>query len=391
MKYSMNKIWQWYTSRMHIMIDARMVLPEMTGIGRYLVNLAQGFRNITNDEFTLVIQSCLPHDHPLCAFDHSQMHLLTSNLHHMDPRAFWQLPSLLRNAKHDLLHYPHFDLPWTVPGTVVATIHDLKYIAQPGFFSETPKFKHLVTYILTAFTLRRSKRIIAVSDFTRGDLIKRFQISPDKIITIPHGVEERFFKKVTEKSASSKLIHHTKEHPYILFVGERRPHKNLESLINAFNIFQRMRHEQYRLIIAGKPYANYRSPQDLVEKLNLGNVVDFIDYVPEGQLPSLYRAASAFVLISKYEGFGLPILESMAAGTPVIAANRTALPEVVGDAGLLVSPDEPGEVADAMHQVIPGGVQREHFIHRGLERASEYSWNTAAKRTLAVYREALST
>jgi glycosyltransferase involved in cell wall biosynthesis len=208
-----------------------------------------------------------------------------------------------------------------------------------------------------------------------------------KIQVISHGVEERFFTPIPDQALQEFRSRRGLEQPYILFVGERRPHKNLIGLIRAFKDFQQLTARTHQLVIAGKPYPGYQAPER--EAQPLGKQVRFIDQIMDAELPSLFQASEAFVLLSYYEGFGLPILEAMASGVPVVASNYTCLPEVVSSAGLLVSPDEPKQAAEALAQVIRGGKERDRLIALGKEHASRFTWQSCARITLATYRQAV--
>lgn len=371
---------------MRVVIDARMVLPKMTGIGRYLLGLASGLTTQSGGHsYEMWVQAGLPSDHPIWGLAGEHLTLREMPLSHMDVRQHWVLPCELSRARPDLLHYPHFDVPWFVPGDVIATIHDLKYISKPEFFSHLGRIKRLIMLVMMVFTVRRARHIIAVSESTRQDIIRYLHAIPQKVSVVHEGVESIYFKRPSQAMLRSVLSHYGLQQPYILFVGERRPHKNIPGLLRAFDIFLKTNELPYHLVIVGKRYADYQEPERLVERLGLTNNVHLLDYVPDEELPSLYRSAEAFALLSHYEGFGLPVLEAMASGTPVIASCTTSLPEVVGDAGLLIDPDNPVECAHALRQIVSGGKQRETCITKGKERARMFTWERCARETLSIY------
>ena len=376
---------------MHTIIDARMILPYQTGVGRYLTGLAQGLSELsTGDQFEFWIQQDLPPNHPIRTFAGGNLNLREIPYRHMDVRSFWRIPIEITHRKPDLLHYPHFDLPWSVPGRIVATLHDLKYIVQAARFPRNHKLKRLVIYSMMYFTAHRSKRIIAVSKRTGEDIQNYLNISPDKISVIHLGIDVRFFQPASPYDVSHLSKHYGLEKPYLLFVGERRPHKNLPTLIKAFSIFMKSAAQSYLLVIAGRSYAYYQEPEKLVEALGLEDSVRFLDYVPDNDLPLLYRGASAFISLSEYEGFGLPALEAMASQTPVVVSNNTSFPEVVGTAGITIAPNDVEQAALALQKVIPGGEKREECILRGVQRAQNFTWQQCAEKTLSVYHQAVS-
>jgi glycosyltransferase involved in cell wall biosynthesis len=375
---------------MLIAIDARMILPQMTGVGRYLLGLAGGLRSLPGPErYELWLQSGLADDHPAWALAAENLRLRRLPIRHMDVRQNWVLPRELRRSRPDLLHYPHFDLPLTVTAPIVATIHDLKYLSHPRFFPQMSAAKRLAMRWMMVSTVRRARRVITDSEFTRQDLAKRLKAPLEKLCAIPLGVDAQYHVEIPETEVQAVRQRYGLGDNNILFVGERRPHKNIIGLLHAFAYLQKLSARPYQLVIAGKPYADYQEPERLAESLGLGGSVRFLDYVPDADLPALYRGAAAFVLLSYYEGFGLPIIEAMACGTPVVAANRTSLPEVCGEAALLVDPDAPKEAAQALLKALPGGAQREALIAGGLERARQFTWQACAERTRLVYHDTL--
>jgi len=374
---------------MRVVIDGRMILPQMSGIGRYLISLSRALHDLGDDTlFELWLQEDLSIDHPArkLASDNFQVRVLP--VKHMSLSGQWQIPFEAARSHADVLHFPHFDLPWATPGRIVATIHDLKYIAHPEFFPHFEESKRLAMHLMMAFTCRRSQLILCDSKWTAQDLHARIGVPKQKLRPVPLGVDERLFISSLPDALQELRQRMHLDQPFILFVGERRPHKNLIGLMKAFSLFRRMSNQPYQLVIAGKSYADYQEPETIAKQFGLSDSICFLDYVAEFDLPVLYQAAEAFISLSHYEGFGLPILEAMASGTPVVAANCTALPEVVGEAGMLVDPDNPDQAADALRQIVRGGAQREQMIALGSERARQYTWERTAQKTLEIYREA---
>jgi glycosyltransferase involved in cell wall biosynthesis len=350
---------------MRVVIDARMLLPQQTGVGRYLLGLASALAHIPGDDrFEFWLQSRLPDDHPIFALQNQRVALHKLPIDHLDPRQQWVIPAKLRRERPEVLHYPHFDLPFAVPGAVVATIHDLK------------------------FTAGRARCVIAVSESTRADIIRYLHVRGDKIVVVPEGVDAETYRQPVPVELENLRHKYRLATPFILFIGERRLHKNITGSIRAFDLFRKMSASPFQLVIAGKPYADYQEPERLVEALGLEESVRFLNYVPESDLPALYRAAEALLMLSWYEGFGLPVLEAQAAGTPVVAAQTTSLPEVLGEAGLLVPPDQPEQAAEALRQVVSGGSLRQELIERGFEHARQFTWDRCAHETFKIYQSA---
>ena len=377
---------------MHILIDGRMILPEMTGVGRYLLGLVAALGRIAPDEkFELLIQAGLPASHPAWQLQGSSVHLVPVPLPHMTLRQHWEIPAIVRQRQPDLVHYPHFDLPLGTPGPLVVTIHDLKYLMRPEFFPHAGYTKRAIMKLMMAHALRRADRVIADSKHTRQDLGQIFELDQRKVLVSYLGVDSHFFHPPSSETLQEAADRYGLSYPYFLFVGERRPHKNLSNLIRAFNIHrEQFRRQNIHLVVAGKPYSSYQDPEHLVKSLNLEDQIHFIDYVSEPSLPGLYRQARAFILPSYYEGFGLPVLEAMACGTPVIAAKRTSLPEIVGPAGILIDPDDPEDIGAGLRKANQDMAWRKQVIEEGSQRAREFSWDRCASQTLAVYQEVVA-
>ncbi|OGO37437.1 MAG: hypothetical protein A2W35_16260 [Chloroflexi bacterium RBG_16_57_11] len=374
----------------HIVIDGRMILPNMTGVGRYLIGLCKGLNDLPGEEnIELWLQSGLPEEHSAWRLDHGRIRIRPIPAAHLSLRGQWELPAALRRLHPDLLHYPHFDLPWLSPGRVVATLYDLKYIARPDFFPTSHWLRRWIIQSMTRHTLRRASRVIVPSQSTADDLVARLKAEQDKLTVIPLGVDESYFIPIEPGAITQIRRHYGLEGPFVFFVGERRPHKNLDGLLRTFDIFRHRAVSNYHLVIAGRAYPGYNRPEQFSQTLGLSGRVHFLDDIPDIDLIALYQAADAFISLSLYEGFGLPVLEAMACGTPVVASNVTSLPEVTGEAGLNVPPDDPEQAATALLQIIPGGEMREANIALGLERARRFTWKRCAQETLQVYREAL--
>jgi glycosyltransferase involved in cell wall biosynthesis len=373
---------------LRVTLDARLILPQMTGIGRYLMGLLGGMQEVLYaDQLQVWVQNGLPSDHAVWSLNGGQVRISRIPLHHMDWRAQWTLPLMLHQNSPDLLHYPHFDLPWFTPGKVVLTIHDLKYISQAGFLLGAARLKSIVMKTMLLHAARSAQAVIVDSQFTAQDLMQRMKIEAEKIHVIPLGVNERFFRKCHPQVLEQVRKRYRLPEQYLLTVGERRPHKNLINLIQAFALYQKTSRLSQRLVIAGKAYADYREPQKLVEKLRLVDQVHFLDYVDDADLPALYQMADAFVLLSYYEGFGLPVLEAMASGALVIASNCTALPEVAGENALLVDPRDPQAVSEALHLLLTTESLCEELTRKAQIWAQQFTWRRCAEQTLDCYHQ----
>jgi len=291
-------------------------------------------------------------------------------------------PSL---EKHnlDVIHNP-YQVPtlFKFKQKYIITVHDIMQILFP---KEVKPLVHLVQKTMLPRTLKTADKIIADSYNTKKDIIKYFKIPEDKIKVIHLGVDEDYKPLPKEKMESIKKKYNI-NHPFILYVGALKPSKNIPTLIKAFYKLKKQG-LPYKLVITGKKRWKYKEVFKLIDKLNLSKDTIFTGYVPKEDLPALYNAADLFVSPSLYEGFGLPPLEAMACGTPVITSNTSSLPEVVGDAGIMVDPYDVDGLSKAMYEVLTNDGLREELRKKGLERAKLFSWKECAEEHLKVYEE----
>lgn len=382
---------------MRLVIDGRLILPHPTGIGRYLLELIPALAGQT-EAFSIEVwlQDRLPAKHLAWKLDRklsatdAKITVRSLDYAHFSPAGWLRFPLDIRRDPPDLLHYPHFDLPPLLPGKIVITLHDLKYLVRADFFDRQPRLRQVIVRALAAAAVRRADRVICISQATADDARRFLNAEPSRLAVTHLGVAPRFFIPVSP----DVLVHFRRrfaiDGDYILFVGERRPHKNLPGLIRAYHRFQQVSQHRFGLVIVGRPYANDHSAEQAAESLNLSDRIRFIDHIPEADLPMLYQSAAALLFLSYYEGFGLPVLEAMASRIPVIAANRGALPEVCGSAARLVSPDDPNEAALTLQEVLTDPAERESLTTRGFYHAQSFTWERCAERTLEIYRNVLA-
>jgi glycosyltransferase involved in cell wall biosynthesis len=372
-----------------LLFDARLVLNKPTGIGQYIASLLPPLLDLAPDWRVHLVRS--PQAWPeyglsILAAPNLSQHL--STLPHMHPVQNLWAPRLARRLGVDLLHYPHFDAPvlWqTVP--VVATIYDAKYLVRPDFFPRMSGVKRLYMRFCFAQTLRRAAAVITTSAHTADDLVRLFGVPRERLKVIYLAANDRF-GRVPEAAQAELRQRYGLARPFLLCVGERRPHKNQVGLIRAYAASQSR--QSHDLVIIGRSYQDYDEPERTVQELGLAGQVHLLNNIGDADLAGFYSAADLFVLVSFYEGFGLPLLEAMACGAAVITAAPTTAGEIVGDAGLAVDPDEPGAITAAIDQVLLQPALRAHLIQRGQERLQQFTWTQAAQQTLAVYEQVLA-
>jgi glycosyltransferase involved in cell wall biosynthesis len=296
----------------------------------------------------------------------------------------WRLALAARRDRADLYHAPHYVCPPWLPCPAVVTVHDLIHLRFPV------RHRHLLAplyaRVMLRVAVRRARRLITVSESTRQDLVERLGARPERIRVIPNGVGAPFGPAETPGAADPALDALGVARPYFLFVGNPLPHKNLARLLDAFAGLPPV---LGRLVLVGIPPAARATVDRLCAAPGLGARVHVLAPVPAPILARLYQNATLVVCPSLWEGFGLAALEAMACGAPVIAAKRGGLPEVVGDAGLLVDPANVDALREAMYTLAGQEPLRAALRARGLARARAFSWRHVAEATVAVYREAL--
>jgi glycosyltransferase involved in cell wall biosynthesis len=286
-----------------------------------------------------------------------------------------------RQSRIDVLHSPHHTTP-LLPCACrrVVTIHDLTFFLLPERY---PATRRLYFQVMTRLSARVADAIIVPSEAVRGDVMRLLRLPAERLFVIPEAAGPAFHPQ-DAVAIEAVRRRYGLEGPFLLSVGSLEPGKNRERLLQAFARLQ-ARGLKHTLVVAGQRAWRYEGEAPLARRLGLADSVRFLGHVPQADLPALYSAADLFVFPSLYEGFGLPALEAMACGTPVVASNVSALPEVVGDAALQVSPLDVEALAGAIEGLLRDDRLRADLRERGLERAAQFSWEKAARQTAEVY------
>jgi glycosyltransferase involved in cell wall biosynthesis len=240
-----------------------------------------------------------------------------------------------------------------------------------------------------AMAARRARRILTVSEASKEDILHFLKVPASKVEVIHNALDERLAAPPTPDEMARVRDRFLLNAPFILYAGNIKPHKNVDRLIEAFSIVRSRGGENIKLLIIGDEISKYPNLRRLVHRFQLHQHVRFLGFVPDATLAALYRLATVFVFPSLYEGFGLPPLEAMASGAPVITSNVSSLPEVVGDAALLIDPMNASAIADAIIRVMSDAPLRAELVRRGLERVKTFSWARSVQRTRDVYAEVL--
>ena len=295
------------------------------------------------------------------------------------------LSAELRRNRVDVLHV-QFTAPPAAPCPVVVSIHDLSFEHLPQTFKRRSRMQLRMTVRRSA---RLASQVITLSNHSRNDIISTYHIEPDKVTAIPLAAPAHFAPVTDDNELQRVKQSYGIDGPYILCVGSIQPRKNLTRLLHAYSLLRRADPEAKlpKLVIAGKCAWLFGETLRTIDQLELSDSVILTGYVPEADLPALYSGALCFVYPSYFEGFGLPPLEAMKCGTPVIVGNRTSVPEVVGDAAVLVDPLNVGDIASTIRNMISDDALRATLKIRGLERAKLFDWQQTARATLEVYKK----
>ncbi|MHB1389958.1 MAG: glycosyltransferase family 4 protein [Thermoleophilia bacterium] len=368
---------------MRIGVDLSVIQSTKSGVDWYTHRLMEEMIELLAPDEELFLFSNRECGFEQRVADHPRVTVVRSNFRYQEPWRQLILPVLLRRYQIDVCFFTNFVLAILGTCPMVLTIHDLSF----RLFPRTHSLRNVIwTRSLVPISTRRSSRIISVSNNTKLDLVRVMNISGEKVEVVYEGAPDEFNPEPLPDDGEA-LNHYGIIAPYILFVGTLEPRKNLNVLIRAFDRMTKTRPDLH-LVLAGRRGWMAQAIFDELERRDLLGRVHITGYVKEKYLPALYRQAVAFVYPSLYEGFGLPPLEAMSSGTPVIVSRSSSLPEVVGDAGIYVNPLDAGELAAAMESVVADPELAASLKQKGLARAAEFSWVKAAEKTMEILRTA---
>lgn len=372
---------------MRIAIDAHAVGSKLAGNESYATNLIEALAQIdSSNEYTLYVTTPAAYER----FDRRWPNFtVRSTLPHTPLiRIPLTLTAELRARPVDVLHVQFTSPPFS-PCPVVASIHDLSFEHLPQTFKRRSRTQLRLTVRRSA---RRAARIVTLSEHTRRDIVDTYDVAEDRISVIPLAAPAHFGPVSNEKELQQVRNKYGIAGDYILSVGSIQPRKNLPRLVRAYASLRKKRPKGKlpKLVLVGKCAWLYDETLNTLKETGMEESVILTGYVPESDLPALYSGAVCFVYPSYFEGFGLPPLEAMKCGTPVIAGNRTSLPEVVGDAGLLLDPFDIDSLAHAIEQLVDNSDLRQQLRVKGLARARMFDWRETARLTLDVYNQVVS-
>ena len=367
---------------MRIGIDARKL--HDFGIGTYIRNLLRQLARLDRENEYVVL--CRPDDREGLATLGENFRAVPETSGNYTLEEQIRIPLALWRERVTLFHAPHYVLPPLVGTRSVVTIHDCIHLMFPQYLPS----RFALAYARTSITLaaRRATRVMTVSESSKRDILRFVDVEPGKIEVIYNAFDERFGVEPREEDVVRVRERYQLNDEFVLYAGNVKPHKNLERLIEAFNLVRKRGLDHLKLVLIGDEISKYAALRRAVHHHQLHKYVRFLGYLPEETLAVMYRLAGVFVFPSLYEGFGLPPLEAMASGTPVVTSNISSLPEVAGDAAVLVDPHFPEAIADGIYTVLTDEAVRRALRQKGLVRAAQFSWEQSVRRVLEIYRDA---
>ena len=367
---------------MKIGIDCRIFSSKFTGIGRYTHELVNHYTKL-NAELKSPHELVLFFNNPeFREFKESKnVKKVLVDARHYSMSEQFKFLKILNKECLDVVHFPHFNLPIFYRRPYIVTIHDLTLSLFPGQ-KMTKWFQRLAYNIVIRRATKKAKKIIAVSNNTKNDLINMLKVPEEKIEVIYNGIGKEFSLIEDTKVLEGTLKKYGIDKEFLLYTGVWRNHKNLPRLIKAFGSVRNKYGIDLKLVITGKPDPYYPEVKNEVKNLGLENEVIFPGLVDEKELVHLYNSALFYVFPSLYEGFGMPPLESMKCGTPVLASNTSSIPEICGDGNaIFFDPNNEEEIAEKIKNFFEDPALQADLIEKGMIRADEFSWEDTAKKT----------
>ncbi|TWH45103.1 glycosyltransferase family 1 protein [Sporomusa sp. KB1] len=374
---------------MKVLIDSQPLLQTKTGIGYYCYNLVNTLQRIqSGDEFVaLYNKSKMPP---------KGVHVRGEELHIkypykgirniMGPRLLYNIPLEKFAGGFDVYHGTNFAIVPTAKAATVITIHDMAFKLFPETIGRS-NLRYLTNWL--KYMVTKSTKVIAVSKNTKKDITNFLNIDPGKIHVTPLAADS-IYRPISEDDSYMDVVREKYALPnkFILYLGMLEPRKNLTALIEAYKLVSDRTGCEHKLVLAGKAGWLCDSIYEKIQVLNLSAKVIFTGYVDLHDLPYFYNLATVFAYVSKYEGFGLPPLEAMQCGTPVVVSNVASLPEVVGDAGLFVEQNDVNDIAMGIEKVLESQALQKILRQKGIRRAAEFNWKATAQKTIECYRAA---
>ncbi len=370
---------------MKIALDAHTLGSRIGGNETYIKNLIEGFQGIDGE-----------HEYLLYLVKRNEDNRFLKSLpQNFSPRFLWPKNPLIRipfatpyrllKDQVDLMHL-QYAAPPVCPVPYVLTLHDMSWERYPEYFEPVERFRLKRT---TPVSVRNAAHVITCSESTKKDLMNLYSVAEEKITVTYYGKNDAFKKIDNPVLLENVKAKYGIRGKYILVVGNIQPRKNIGRLVEAFTRLKKNGKIPHKLVVVGKKAWLYADIFECVRAAGAGSEILFTDYVPDEELPLLYNGADLFIYPSIFEGFGFPVLEAMACGTPVITSNTSSMPEVAGDAAVLINPLSVPEIEKAIFETLSGEILRRRLVEAGLKRAELFTWEKTCRQTLAVYENIL--
>ncbi len=364
---------------MRIAIDARMIRAgNMHGIARYAFNLIEGISRLNLKDLKLFV--FISKDSPILDQDLSDnVELVPIRSKWISFYEQWELPQKLKELKIDLFHAPSFVAPIYCPAKLIMTIHDLNHLVLAQYYTPI----HQIYYrAIVRKCIQKSSFLFTVSQFSKKELVRTLKIDPDKVVVTYNGVSSHYVRQKNLEYCDFVREKYDLPEEYMLCLANNKPHKNVYQLVKAFCEVS----IETPLVLACPPDERLIK---LTEAHNKKHLLFFSRYIQEEHLPTVYSMAKLFLFPSTYEGFGLPPLEAMACGTPVVVSEASSLPEVIGDCGIYVNPYDHLSIAKGLEKGLQDQSLREKLIERGLQHVERFKWEAMVEHTINIYRRVL--
>ena len=374
--------------KIQVAVEIQPALEDHTGVGWYLHEL---LNNIDRSEIEIIgnyFNFLNRHDYSKSLLN---LDLKYNKLQYVPYRIYKILTekynvsyNLFFRKKTDIYHFTRYILPNNIKGKVILNIYDLvfeKYI-------ETMESKNRESFKRSFYkSVKRADQIITISESSKNELVEILKVPENKIHIVQPGIDFQKFNTKNSEITKNVILKYSLPEDYILYLGTLEPRKNISSIIRAYGSLRNSNKITEKLVIAGKKGWLFSEIFDLIKSLDLENEVILTDYVDESDKPAIYQNAKLFVFPSLYEGFGMPILEAMAAGIPVITSNTSAMPEVAGDAAILVNPLSIEEMSEAMLEVMNNDKLSNELISKGFDRCKKFTWSNSANKLVEIYKK----
>ncbi len=375
---------------MRIGIDARFYGGEQSkGLGRYTQKLIEYLAaNDTENDYVVFLQE---KEFDEWSIDNPKFKPVKAPYRWYTIAEQFLMPWKIYKEKLDFIHFPHFNAPLFYRGRFVVTIHDLVISRFPTQRATTLapwlyKIKQLAYKIVIRNAAKSSKKIITVSQYSKKDIIDYFKVPEDKVVVTYESADKHAEKEYTPAEEDEILKEYRIKKPYLLYVGNAYPHKNLEVLVKVVKELKKEDKMDWQLVLVGKEDYFYKRVKQLVWSQDVEDKIIFPGFVSDEHLPVLFKKSEVYIFPSKYEGFGLPPLEAMLYGAPVLAAKASCLPEILGDGALYFDPDDVYGIIKQINKLLDSPETRSDLIVKGKEQLSKYSWQKMAKETLEIYK-----